>query len=55
MTMIEKMNLIASNPEAAKMAEVLMQNKTEANMNGLDTMSISEITELVYTKFFAAQ
>ena len=53
MTMIEKMAQIMNHMEAREMADKLMNNKTEANLHGMDTMSITEITELVWNKFFA--
>jgi hypothetical protein len=55
MTMIEKMEQIINHTEACEMANRLMANKNEANMQGTDTMSISEITELVWNKFFATK
>lgn len=53
MTTMQKMSLIATKPEAMELAETLMKQKTEANMAGMDSMSISEIAELVIAKFFA--
>jgi len=53
MTTMQKMNLIATKPEALELAETLMKNKSEANMAGMDTMSIDEIADLVINKFFA--
>lgn len=55
MMMIEKMEQIINHTEACEMANRLMANKNEANMQGTDTMSISEITELVWNKFFATK
>ena len=55
MTTMQKMNLIATQPEALELAETLMKQKSEANMNGMDSMSIDEIAELVINKFFAAK
>lgn len=55
MTTMQKMELIATNPEAMKLAETLMKQKSEANMNGMDSMSISEIADLVIAKFFDAK
>lgn len=53
MTTMQKLNLIATKPEAMAMAETLMKNKSEANLSGMDTMSIVEIADLVISKFFA--
>lgn len=53
MTTMQKLTMIASKPEAMKLAETLMKQKSEANMAGMDTMSISEIADLVISKFFA--
>ena len=55
MTMIEKMEQIANHTEAREMADRLMANKTEANLHGMNTMSLSEIVELVWNKFFATK
>ena len=53
MTTMQKMALIDTKPEALELAETLMKQKSEANMNGMDTMSIDEIADLVIDKFFA--
>lgn len=55
MTTMQKMTLIATKPEALELAETLMKNKSEANMAGMDTMSIDEIADLVISKFFTAE
>lgn len=55
MTTMQKMTMIATNPEAMKLAETLMSQKSDANINGMDTMSIDEIVELVINKFFATK
>jgi len=53
MTTMQKMNLIATKPEALELAEQLMKQKSEANMVGIDSMSIDEIADLVISKFFS--